>query len=235
MSTILDIKLMSEKFHQLSEAIKTLRTNILFCGMDIKCIALTSSIPNEGKSAVSLELAASLAKIDKRVLFIDADMRKSVLKRRHKLPTVSGLSQYLTAQAELDEVICQTQLPNLDIILCGFYPPNPVELLSSERFTQLIDEMKEAYDFVIIDTPPLGIVIDAAIISKISDGAVIVVGTNMVSAKLAQSVRDQLLKADCKILGAIMNFCNSSSGSQYNYKYKYEYKHKKEDEVTEEK
>ncbi len=220
MSTTLNIKLISEKSHEISEAMKTLRTNILFCGMDIKCIALTSSLPNEGKSAISLELAASLAKIEKRVLYIDADMRKSVMKQRHKLPAVSGLSQYLTGQAPLDEVICSTQLPNLNIIMCGFYPPNPVELLSSERFEQLMSEMKNEYDYVIIDTPPLGAVIDAAIISKISDGTVIVVGTDMVSARLAQSVRDQLLKADCKIIGAILNFGKKHSKAQYNYSHR---------------
>ncbi len=233
MSNTLNLKLVCDKSYYISEALKTLRTNLLFCGRDIRVISLTSCIPNEGKSVVSLELAASLAKLDKKVIFIDADMRKSVMKRRHKVHAAEGLSQYLSGQSKLEDVICHTQIPTLDVILSGFYPPNPVELLTSEHFKKLLEDMKEKYDYVIIDTPPLGAVIDAAIISQISDGTIMVVAKDKVSYRFAQSVRDQLLKADCKILGVVLNFykITSHTNSKYHYKYEarnaaYKYYHK---------
>ncbi len=222
MSNTLNIKLVSEKSYQISEAFKTLRTNLLFCGRDVKSIAVTSSIPNEGKSVISLEIAASLAKLDKKVLFVDADMRKSVLKKRHKAPAVPGLSQFLSGQATLEEVVCTTQLPTLEVILCGFYPPNPVELLTSEHFQKFIDEMKEKYDYIIIDTPPIGAVIDAAIIAKISDGTVLIVAKDKVSYRFAQSGRDQLIKAGGKFLGVVLNFYKTTTHSNAKYRYNYE-------------
>ncbi len=229
MSNVLDLKLLSDKSYRISEAIKTLRTNVLFSGVDINCIAVTSSIANEGKSVISLELAASLAKTDKKVLLVDADMRNSAMRRRHKLKKSLGLSQYLTDQATLDEVICQTQIEKLDVIMCGFCPPNPAELLQSDRFTSILSKMKERYDYVIIDTPPLGAVIDAVIIAKSCDGTVIIVGNDTVSLKLARSVRNQLVRAECKVIGAVLNFADTDNRSRYNYRYRYQYQypHKK--------
>lgn len=189
-----------------NEAFKTLRSNLLFCGKDIKAVLVTSSHENEGKSTVSSELAKSLAEINKKTLLIDADMRKSVTLRRNlKTQNVLGLSELLSGQAELNQVLYATQEPNFDVIFSGRFPPNPVELLSSELFSNLMSEFKSLYDYIIIDCPPLVPVIDAAVISTSCDGAILVIAPGMVRYQDAVSVKDQLSKSGCRILGAILN------------------------------
>ena len=155
------------KDYRSNEAYKTLRTNIEFSGSDKKVIVFTSCTPNEGKSTVSMGLAASLAEGGKRVLFVDADLRKSVLVGRHRVTgEVKGLTHFLSGQADVKEVILRTQEPNLFVTFAGPVPPNPAELLGSRRFEAFLDGARQAYDYVIIDAPPLGNVIDAAIIAK---------------------------------------------------------------------
>ena len=128
-----------------NEAYKTLRTNLLFCGSSIKTILVTSSHENEGKSTISTELSKSMAEIGKRTLLIDADMRKSViLKRNLKSQNILGLSELLSGQATFNKVLFNTQDPNFDVIFSGRFPPNPVELLSSDTFKELIEKCKLA-------------------------------------------------------------------------------------------
>ena len=130
--------------YQYEEAIKTLRTNIQFSGTNLQVIMLTSAVPNEGKSEISFSLASSLAQIDNRVLLIDADVRKSVLVTRYKLDRkIEGLSQYLSGQKKLEEVIYTTNIPNLDVIFSGPLSPNPAELLEEPLFKKLIDHARE--------------------------------------------------------------------------------------------
>lgn len=189
-----------------NEAYKTLRTNIRFSGDDVKVIALTSSVPNEGKSAVSFNLANSLAEDDKRVLYIDADIRKSVTVVRYGVDIeTKGLSHYLTGQSKLEEVIYETNVNNFSIVFTGQSAPNPSELLGNQRFKDLIAYAREHYDYVIIDCPPLGSVIDAAIVAKECDGAIIVIETDNASYKIVQRVKKQLEQSGCKILGAVLN------------------------------
>ena len=189
-----------------NEAYKTLRTNISFSGNDIRVIALTSSLPNEGKSAVSFNLADSLAEDGKKVLYMDADIRKSVTIARYGVDIeTKGLSHYLSGQCEWEEVVYETNIPNFSIIFTGQTAPNPSELLGSMRFKTLITLMREKYDYVIIDCPPLGSVIDAAIVAKECDGAIIVIETDNVSYKVVQRVKKQLEQSGCKILGAVLN------------------------------
>lgn len=189
-----------------NEAYKTLRTNISFSGEDIQVIALTSSVPNEGKSAVSFHLAESLAEDNKKVLYIDADIRKSVTIARYGVDIeTKGLSHYLTKQSELENVIYETNIKNFSIIFTGQVAPNPSELLGNSRFKKLIAYARENYDYVIIDCPPLGSVIDAAVVAKECDGAIIVVETDNVSYKIVQRVKKQLEQSGCKILGAVLN------------------------------
>lgn len=192
------------------EAFKTLRSNLLFCGSDIKTIVITSTFENEGKSTVSAELARSLAEIGKKTLMIDADMRKSVVLRRNlKAQNIMGLSELLSDQATVEEVLYNTQLPDFDVIFSGRFPPNPVELLSSKRFITLLQQFKTVYDFVIIDTPPLNPVIDAAVISANCDGAILVVAPGKAKIQESLAVKEQLLKSGCKILGAVINETDS--------------------------
>ena len=162
-----------------NEAYKTLRTNISFSGDDIKVIAITSSAPNEGKSAVSFNLANSLAEDGKKVLYIDADIRKSVTVVRYGVDIeTKGLAHYLSGQAKLEQVLYETNVNNLSIIFTGQTAPNPSELLGNNRFKKMLEQVREEYDYVIIDCPPLGSVIDAAIVAKESDGAIIVIETD---------------------------------------------------------
>lgn len=193
-----------------------LRTNLEFSGSDKRTIVLTSSTPNEGKSTVSLGLAMSLAEGGKRVLLVDADLRKSVLMGRHKVTeSVKGLSHYLSGQAQLSDVICGTQEDNMFVIFAGIIPPNPSELLGSERFAELIRRTKNDYDYVIVDAPPLGSVIDAAVIAKACDASVLVVAASTVSYKFIRTVKSQLEKTECPILGVVLNKVNMKQNRYY--------------------
>lgn len=198
------------------EAFNTLRTNILFSGRDIKTIIMTSCIAHEGKSTVSFELCRSLAEGGKRVLLVDADLRKSVLATRiTKERGITGLSQLLSGQIGIDDAIYQTNVPNLDVIFAGPYPPNPTELVGSAAFKELLDAKRSTYDYIIVDSAPLGMVIDAAVMASVCDGAVLVLSAGKVKYRMAQSVKSQLEKSGCKLLGVVLNQPDkkASSGS----------------------
>ena len=149
------------------EAYKTLRSNIEFSGCDVRIIAVTSCTPNEGKSEISFELARSFAQNNRQVLLIDADLRKSVMRQHFKSGRIDyGLSNYLVGQCDLFDCICRTNENGFDMIFSGPATPNPSELLGSDVFSDLLTSAREYYDYIIIDTPPLGSVIDSAIIGK---------------------------------------------------------------------
>ncbi len=212
--TILD----RNKFtYSIREAFKTLRTNLLFSGSDVKTILLTSCLNNEGKSTVSLELAKSLATADKKVLLIDADLRKSVFVTRYTETTESvlGLSEFLSSQATLDDVLYETNVKDMNVIFAGAVPPNPVELLGSAKFDEFLHNIREEYDYVIIDASPLGLVIDASVISAFCDGAILIIAANEISYKFASEVKGQLEKSNCKILGAVLNRVPVKSNGAY--------------------
>ena len=188
------------------EAFNTLRTNILFSGKDVKTIIVTSCVAHEGKTTVSFEMAKSLAEADKKVLLIDADLRKSVTVSRYtKERGVNGLSQILSGQVDLNTSVYRTQIDGLDTIFAGPYPPNPAELVGSPVFKELLDCVRDAYDYIIVDAPPLGLVIDAAIMASVCDGAVIVINQGNIKYRLAQDVKAQLSKSGCRILGVVLN------------------------------
>lgn len=205
------------------EAYNVLRTNIQFCGQDVKVIAVTSCGMNEGKTVVSMHVGRSLAEIGKRVLVIDADMRKSVMAGRNsEAKNVMGLSEVLTGQAKLQECIYSTQFDNLHILFSGKYPPNPVELLNGKYFEKIFEAVKGVYDYIIVDTPPLGMVIDAAVIAARCDSAIMVIGNNNVKYTAAQDVVEQLEKSGCNVLGVVFNNANANKKA-YNDKKRYGY------------
>ena len=209
------------------EAYKTLRTNLLFCGKSTKAVSFTSCLPNEGKTTVVFQLALSMAELGKKTLLIDADIRKSVLASRYQADQrTKGLSEYLSDQAELEECIYRSNLENLDVFFTGKTAPNPSELLSGEKFKQLIQKMKERYDYVLIDCPPLGNVIDAAVVSAATDGAILILESGNVNRKFASEVKNQLLRSGCKILGVVLNKVDIKGKGYYGYGY-YSKKYKK--------
>lgn len=208
--------------YRTKESYKSLRTNIQFCGADRKVISFTSCTSNEGKSSVSFNLAVSFAESGKRVILIDADLRKSVLVGRYKVGGVrAGLAHYLAGQKKFEEVCLQTDIENMDIIFSGPFVPNPAELLDSEQFGKLIAACREKYDYVFIDTPPLGSVIDSAIVAKSVDGAVIVIEADAISYRFVQHIKKQLERSNVKVLGAVLNKVPMNKG-KYGYgKYGY--------------
>ena len=207
-----------------NEAYKTLRTNLLFCGTDITTLLITSFKENEGKSTITSELAKSLADVGKRTLMIDADMRKSVfLSKSVRASDFKGLSEYLSGQAELTDVLYSTQNPCFDVIFSGHFPPNPVELLSSKRFSSLLESMKPFYDYILLDTPPLGTVIDAAVAAAVCDAALLVITTDKTGSGDAISVKEQIEKSGCKILGVVLNDTDSKHAGHYKKAYKHYY------------
>ena len=192
------------------EAYKVLRTNLQFCGKDIKVIVITSHGENEGKTTVAMQTAKSFAELGKKVLLIDADMRKSVMAMRNttaKRP--AGLSEVLIGIKTVENCIVSTQEPSFDILFAGKYPPNPSELLGSEYFSDLINQLREKYDYVIIDTPPLGMLIDAAIIATHCDGSVIVMGSEKLKYRDVTAMIEQMQKSGCRVLGVVRNKLNS--------------------------
>lgn len=224
MKTI-ELKLIENENYFIREAFNTLRTNVLFCEKNVKTILIISAAAHEGKTTVALELSKCLALANKKVLFVDADLRMSVAASRHtNARGVVGLSQVLSGQAAVEEAIYHTQLEGLDIVLAGPFPPNPVDLLDGETFKDFIRTQRENYDFVIIDSPPLGMVVDAAVIGAVADGAILVIGTGMIKYRREQVVKDQLEKSGCKILGAVLNTASRKSslgGVKYGYYSKY--------------
>ncbi len=203
--------------YQMEEAYKALRTNLQFCGEDIKVVDITSCTPNEGKSTVVRLLARSLAEAGKNVVLLDADMRKSVLigKMGAHETNLQGLSHFLSGQASLNDVLCETNIPGMYVIFSGSVPPNPAELLGGKRFRALLDSLKQSFDYVIVDTPPLGSVIDSAVVANECDGSILVLEYGVISYQLAQDVVEQLKKADCPILGTVLNKVDMKKSRYY--------------------
>lgn len=215
-----------EKDYRINEAYKTLRTNLLFCGSAYKIIVLTSCDENEGKTTVTLELAKSLVETGKRVLVIDADMRKSVIQRKYlsNEEPLLGLSEYLSDQAELSDILAVADEEKLFIIPSGKYPPNPVELLGTPRFKALLESSRNSFDYILVDTPPLGLVIDAAVVAEFCDGAILILHAGKTSARLVRSVRAQLEKSQCTLLGGVFNNVQVGRNIYYKHYYKHYYR-----------
>ena len=208
-------------FHT-KEAFKTLRSNVEFCGSDVRVVAVTSCTPHEGKTSVAMEMAKAFAEAGNKTLLIDADMRKSVLVGRYKTGAVKyGMSHCLVGKYKYSEALCQTNIARLFIFFSGPVPPNPSELLGSDRFANMLNVMREAFDYIIIDTPPLGSVIDAAVVAKRCDGTVLVVESNAVNYRFVQRVKEQLDKSGSRILGVVLNKVDLNKKGYYGHYGKY--------------
>lgn len=212
------------------ESIKTLRTNLQFSGRNIRNILFTSCYPNEGKSDVSFQLAREIGNMGKRVLLLDADIRKSTLVGRYRVKenNIFGLTHYLCGQVGWDAIFYQTNFPNMDIVFAGPSVPNPSELLEDEAFAQMLRKVREQYDYVLVDTPPLGSVSDSMIIARWCDGSILVIESEAVSYKAAQRAKQQLQQTGCKILGAVLNKVDMEKEAYYNRNIYYNYSKRKD-------
>ena len=217
---------LKENTRTMKESLRALKTNIQFCGDDIKAILVTSSVPNEGKSTVTMDLARSLTESGKSVLVIDTDMRKSVLVGRLRAKAqhgeVAGLSHYLSGQKKMDEVLYATNNKRLFMVFAGPSVPNPTEILEKKYFATLMEFAKEHFDYVLIDCAPIAAAIDAAVIAKHCDGAILVVSQGGASSRLISSVKKQLEASGIRIIGAVLNKVKmGKSGYGYGYGYGY--------------
>ena len=202
------------------EVYRTLRTNLEFTGVENRVIAVTSCTPNDGKSTVAYNLALALSESGRNTLLIDADMRKSVMVHRLRLEgALKGLSHYLSGQAELGDVVYGTKQRTLFLLPTGIFPSNPTELLGNERLQKLLTGLKNTFDYIIIDTPPLGSVIDAAVIAQVCDGSILVLAADNSSRAEAKGVVGQLKAANSNLLGVVLNKVDVHTGSYYGKKY----------------
>lgn len=189
-----------------SESYRMLQTSLRFLSSDreLKAIVVTSSVPREGKSTVSANLAASMAQAGRRVLLVDADMRRSSQHQIWDLPNTAGLSNVLVGQVDLRTAV-REGMENLDVLTAGVLPPNPCALLDSKRMTALFETMSDQYDAVIIDTPPLIIAADALILGKLADGVLMVVRPEVANSASIASSKEVIEQSDQNVLGLVVN------------------------------
>lgn len=206
----------------ISEAYRTIRTGIEFSNLDkdLKIICITSSKKDEGKTTVLSNLGVSFAKIDKKVLLIDADLRNPSISKIFDASNTQGLMDILLGKRNIQDCVKKTKQENLYILTGGTIPPNPAEVLSSKKMSEFIESIKDEYDYIFIDSPPVGVVSDASIISAYSDGVIFVVGANEVDSNLAKIAKERLDSVKANIVGVILNkFKTDTNSEYYNYYY----------------
>lgn len=210
--------------YAVEEALNRLRINMKFCGKNTKIILIVSSVPNEGKSFVSVQLWRMLAEAGFRTVLVDTDLRKSVLKSRHNFSSegeVMGLDYFLSGQAEYEDVVYKTNVENGDIVPCTNLLENPSPLLEDPRFGELFDRLSADYRYVIVDAPPLVNVADGALIASLCDGAILVVNSAETSRTLVRQSLNQLERSSCRLLGMVLNKTEVTSRAYYRYYGKY--------------
>ena len=212
------------------ESFKSLRTNLNFIAATEKLntFILTSAIPGEGKSNTAINLAISLAEDGKSVVVVDCDLRKPSLNRYLKLGhNFKGVTDILTGNAVVEEALIQFEDLGIHVLVAGAVPPNPSEMLSSEPMDKLVEDLKNAFDYVILDTPPVSVVTDAAILGRYADGAVLCVRSNFAPKETVLLAKERLTAVGVRILGVVLtgfDTKNESKSSAYSYTYEYEYK-----------
>ena len=201
-----------------AEAYRTLRTNIQYSSFDeeVRVIVVTSSDPGEGKSTISGNIAMTFAQDTKHTLIIDCDLRKPSLHKKFKISNSAGLSEVLIGKEKIDSVVYNFN-DYLDVITSGKLPPNPSEMLGSKTMERLLNELKERYDVIILDTAPLQVVTDAQILSRRADGVILVVRANITKREYVLQAKSLVEKVGGKILGTVLNAADSSRDKYYYY------------------
>jgi capsular exopolysaccharide synthesis family protein len=206
-----------------AEAFRTLRTNIQFSLLDeeIKTVVVTSTKPSEGKSTVISNLAITMAQAGKKVLLIDCDLRKPTIHKKFGISNKDGLTNILAKERNINEVIKASNINNFYILTSGPIPPNPAELLGSKRFKMLIKELKETFDIVLLDAPPVLAVTDAQILSTICNGVIFVAEYGQAEKNAIVMGKELIEKVGGKILGVVLNKVPTKSSNYYYYNYDY--------------
>ncbi len=221
----------------ISEAYRTIRTSILFSQTDreaLKIFSFTSAFPQEGKSTTATNMAVSFAQLGSKVVLVDTDLRKPRIHKIFKVRNIVGLSNVLTGRVQPRDAIQSTLVPNLEIMPCGPIPPNPAELLNSPRMAELLALLRTKYSYVLVDTPPMLFVSDAAIVSSICDCTVIVLRPEKAFRKPFLTMIGELAKAKAKVAGVIFNDVNIRKNTYYADHYRYHYRYKYGSYKTEE-
>ncbi|WP_242691009.1 CpsD/CapB family tyrosine-protein kinase [Cytobacillus praedii] len=201
----------------ITEQYRQIRTSIQFSSVDktIKSIVLASAQSGEGKSTTASNLAIVLAQQGNQVLLVDADLRKPSIHYAFRVSNIEGLTNVLTKEVELDRAIKQTAIHNLSLLTSGSKPPNPSEILSSNSMEILMGKLKEMFDFVIYDTPPVLAVTDSQVLANKCDGVILVVASGKTTKELALKSLDVLKQARAHILGAVVNGIELSKKEYY--------------------
>jgi len=203
----------------ITEQYRTIRTNLQFAAIDddLRSMIVTSSGPGEGKSVTTANLAVVYAQQGKKVLLVDADLRKPTVHYTFRLDNLRGLSNILVGEKTLEETANETDVDNLDVISCGPIPPNPSELLASQKMKQFLSEALLTYDIVIFDTPPVLAVTDAQIMANIVDGSLLVIRSKMTEYEAAMKAKEALEPAQAKLLGTVLNDREKKQANYYYY------------------
>lgn len=206
-----------------SEAYRMIRTSIQFSSLDdpIKTIVITSAGPNEGKTTSVVNLGIAMAQSGFKVLLIDGDLRKSQLHKVFGISNQSGLTNVLVNELDYKEGISSTFIEGLEVLSSGVIPPNPSELLASNKMKQLLNKISEDYDYVLIDTPPAAIVTDASILSAIVDGTVLVCASGQASIGETRRAKELLKNVNANIIGVVLNKISMKQRNYYQYYYTY--------------
>lgn len=221
-----DMYVVSNPKSNVAECARSVRTNLMFLGADtpLKTLLLTSAGPSEGKSTMAIALSSSMAQAGNRVLLIDTDLRRPRLHRAFGLSNEHGLTNALFDRDELDQALKPTEVRGLDLLPCGPLPPNPSELLHTERFHALLKEVISRYDRVILDSPPVNLVTDAAILSQITEGTILVVKAGKTGRDAARRAVRQLRDLKANLLGAVLNDVDLDRNGYYGQRNYYYYR-----------
>jgi capsular exopolysaccharide synthesis family protein len=201
-----------------AECCRTVRTNLAFMSAEApaRSLVVTSASPSEGKTTVAVSLAIAMAQSGKRVLLVDTDLRRPKVHKAFRLPLGQGVTAVLVGDCALEDVVQRTEVANLDVVTCGAIPPNPSELLHTSRFSALVAEALAEYDRVLFDSPPLGAVVDAAVVATQAQGVIIVARSEYTTRDALASVLRQLRDVKAMVRGAVVN-CVDLSASRYGY------------------
>lgn len=219
----LEIVTLTHPKSPVSEAYRTLRTNLQFSNVDgnLKTISITSAGPTEGKTTTLCNVAETFAQSGKRTLVIDADLRKPHVHKAFKLSNAVGLTNVLTGQEKLEDVL-QITGSNIKVLTSGPIPPNPSELIESHAMKQLLEMLSPLFDVILIDTPPVGVVTDGAIMAGMVDGTILTVASHKTQIDGAKRAKQLLEQVNARILGIVMTMMVISKKGYYGYQY-YEY------------